>query len=188
MMPLTLTAVLLTLSYSLPASAQTPESAHQHAHGITVIYDAGKTVDATHYYKRLTVQALQAERSFSSGPTIAVPTADIEGPVSLEQWFPLVSHTLRVGTPIHITAPHVYKPFFIIGMDSDSIAWMRRHYKTLAARQAQGVVVEASDWKKWLALKSEALREGITLSLLRGDGLAEMYNVSTYPVFVVGER
>jgi len=163
------------------------ESHVAHSKTISVIYDSGKTVDAKTYYRKLDAKEAQAKSAFHSTRNLSVPKVRDEGPITQERLFPLVSKTLRPGEPIGITSPHIYRPFFIIGMDSGSIEWMRSNYEAFAERNAYGVVVEANDWQEWQLLKIEALKAGISLSILSGDALSGIYKITTYPVFVMGD-
>jgi integrating conjugative element protein (TIGR03765 family) len=82
----------------------------------------------------------------------------------------------------------LYTPFFVLGMDEQSLTWFEDAVSALAEMNATGFIVQAHSRHKWASLQAYARDHGITVSLLNGDGLARMYGFSTYPtVFIPRE-
>lgn len=172
-------AILLLLSLSLVSVAQpvvtfpTP----------TVVYDSGRTVDATPYYSK---QRLSSETPKNAS---SVPTAPAQPASSLDLADRLPLRTQRL-TPGPLTVHEIkglVMPFFVIGMDRQSLGWFDDASDTLATMHATGLVIEASDRDAWLALQAQAAQRGIRLSLLNGDALANAYAFTTYPTVFMPE-
>jgi len=168
------------------ATAQ--QEVHQHIGELKVIHSGGNTIDARQYYKSLTTQETQAKTVMSTTVPLIEPKPTRSEPVSMEEFFPIKTQGMGPGEPQSLRVNNLYSPFFIISMDNWSVNWMRQNYAALSEMRAYGVVVEADDWAKWEAVKSEALSNGITLTLLPGDELASMYGIDSYPVLIQGNR
>lgn len=172
-----LAAVLSCLSLSLLAFAQPVRKP-----GLIVVYDSDKTVDATPYYgKRLRSRETPKK-------TTAVPPAPAQPPRSadLADNLPLVSHRLLPGQLEVKRLSQVTTPFFVMGMDEQSITWLLDAATALVQMNAVGFVVQADNRSDWLELEAFARGSGIQLSLLNGDGLAAMYGITTYPSVITG--
>lgn len=180
--PLILRGVIAcgVFSISLLASAQPMKSP-----ALNVVYDSGKTVDAARYY------AGRLRSSETPGTPLSAPPAPAkpQGSLNPADHLPLRTDDLVPGQLEVREVEGLYTPFFVLGMDAQSLGWFEEAADTLAAMNALGFVVEASNRQDWLALKAHAQEHGVQLSLLDGTGLASMYGFATYPtVFVAKEQ
>lgn len=157
---------------------------HNRKPALTVVYDSGKSVDATHYYG----QRLRSSNTPKNPRTVPpAPTQPLRS-VDLADNLPLLSQRLRPGPLVVREFEGVTSPFFIIGMDSQSLAWLEDAASVLAEMHAVGFVVQADNRNEWLNLQAFAADRGIRLSLLGGDGLADVYGITTYPSVITGKR
>ena len=150
----------------------------------TVIYDSGKTVDATRY----TARRLRSREI--PGNAIALPPAPDTPARSLKlaDNLPLQSDQLKPGQLEIREVDGLPVPFFVLGTDPWSLRWFDEAADTLAAMNTIGFVVQATHRKDWLTLKALAQEHGIHVSLLNGNGLAHMYGFTTYPTVLVGTQ
>lgn len=151
---------------------------------LTVVYDSGNTIDATPYYgKRL------RSSEISNGGTV-VPTAPIAPArsVDIADNLPLVSQRLSPGQLSVKQFEGVTTPFFVMGMDEQSLTWLEDAATVLVGLNAVGFVVQADNRKDWLQLERFASDHGIRLSLLNGDSLARKYGLTTYPSVITGRE
>ncbi len=177
--------LVLCLGASAASFADIPAGEKKHTE-TKVIYEAGKTINATRYYSKITLIEEKAEKNASDKRTLSVPRNDTKLPITMSSMFPIRTENMGPGDPHTLEHKNIYIPFFIIGMDRGSIGWLQNNYKALSNMKANGIVVEASSFTDWTELKHEALQNGVMLTLLPGDGLADMYGISTYPVLVRG--
>ena len=182
-----LLALASTWVVALEPEGHTPGKKHNE--DLVVLLQGEDTIDAKPYYQRITIKESEFKKAtrFRPTPDILELKPSRSNPVSLKERFPVTTSLMKPGNPTRLNRDHVYQPFFLLGMDTHSIAWMRQYYQDLSVMQAHGIIVQADDWEAWLALKAEALQHGITLTLLSGDALAQMYGISRYPVLVVGK-
>ena len=164
------------LSISLVAFAQpvTPPD-------LSVVYDSGRTVDATRYYAG---RMRSSETPKNMAPLPAAPAAPARS-LDLADNLPLRSAKLQPGQLEVRELEGLYTPFFVLGMDEQSLTWFEEAATTLAAMNATGFIVEAHSRSKWASLQAFARDHGIRVSLLNGDGLAKMYGFRTYPTVFV---
>ena len=164
------------LSISLLAVAQpvTPPE-------LSVVYDSGKTVDATRYYAG---RMRSSETPRNIAPPPAAPARPARS-LDLADNLPLLSEKLQPGQLEVRQLKGLYTPFFVLGMDEQSLTWFEHAASTLAEMNATGFIVQAHSRRKWASLQAYARDHGITVSLLNGDGLAKMYGFSTYPTVFV---
>lgn len=146
-------------------------SAHAELH---IVFDSGHTVDATQYYAGNI--KVDVDKTPPSVPVI---------PFSDQQRLPIQSEQLRPGPMTVLEVDGLLVPFFIMGMDADSMSWFSQNAEALQGMGASGVVVEAWNLQDWQALKAWAAQRGIALSLLDGDPLAALYRITTYPTVMV---
>lgn len=182
-------AIVMTLSLiGMPSVAVTDDiysRGDRHAKPLKIIFKGERTIDAAPYYRRITLKEKeyqQATQYRSAAKSLNPLRAE---PVSLQEWFPIKTPSMHPGEPVRYESNHLYRPFFILGMDDYSVGWLRQHFHQLAAMQAYGVVVQASDWNAWLQMKAEALRQGITLVVMSGESLSKMYGISRYPALIL---
>ena len=162
---------------------------YQRAHqALTVIYQGPRVIAAAPFYSKL------GTRPAGTGITPALLQHDkaarqhLGTPATNEDRIPLQSRALSTGEPITRSVERLYRPFFVLGMDPASLAWLQVNAEQLAQQGAFGLVVEAADWNAWQALKRAAPSQGIALSLMSGDALASVYGISTYPTLFVRSR
>lgn len=148
-----------------------------------VVFDSGRTVDATRYYSR---QRFSSE-SPKNKPTLPSAPAQLALSLDLADRLPLTPQRLKPGTLRVLEVNGLVTPFFVIGMDDQSLEWFSDASDTLSAMHATGLVVEVSDRKAWFALQAHAAQRGIRLSLLNGDALATAYGFATYPTVFMPE-
>jgi len=148
-----------------------------------VVYDSGRTVDAVPYFSRQRLSSETQKKSSTVPPAPKRPAYSLD----LADHLPLTSKLLRPGELTVHPIKGLYTPFFVIGMDRQSLGWFNEALDTLVQMRARGIVVEASDRDAWRSLQAEAAARGIRLSLLNGDSLASVYAFTTYPAVFVRE-
>lgn len=163
-------ALLVALLASHGASAQpTP---------LVVVEDRGGA-SALPYYEALNLQPRSpgAER-----PLIPVPAVPAKL-VSEADMLPVRSPTLSPGTVARrvIEAPGL-QPFFLIGDDDASHAWLRKHATALRERGAVGLVVNVETPAGLTRLREAA--PGLELAPVAADDLGERLSVQHYPVLI----
>lgn len=105
-----------------------------------------------------------------------------------QRYLPIKSEYMKVGRPTQIIINSIYQPIFIIGMDDTSLNWLASNINALGDLKAQGVVVQATSWARWLALKAAAEAEGVSLVLAPIDELARHYGIVSYPLLIVSNQ
>tara|TARA_R110001592_G_scaffold343029_1_gene633192 strand:+ start:36590 stop:37150 length:561 start_codon:yes stop_codon:yes gene_type:complete len=150
---------------------------------LTVVYDSGKSVDAAHYYGKRLRSSGTPKNTRTVPPAPARPLRSVD----LADNLPLVSQRLRPGQLNVREFEGVVSPFFVMGMDPQSITWLEDAADVLAEMNAVGFVVQADNRSDWLDLKTFAEERGIRVSLLHGDGLADVYGLTTYPSVITGK-
>lgn len=94
-------------------------------------------------------------------------------------------HSSRL-TPGHVTGRTIrapgLTPFFLIGDDHASRAWLHARGDTLRALGAVGFVVNVTSADELADLRRDA--PGLTLAPASGDDIAERLGLSHYPVLV----
>jgi len=107
-------------------------------------------------------------------------------PVSIEQFLPVASRTLAVGP---FDAEHrstgIAQPFFIVGCDEISLAWVETHRARLLELKAFGLVVDAPDVRTYERLEQAA--EGLVVRPVVGDLLAEHLGITHYPALITAD-
>ena len=131
-----------------------------------VIYDSGKTVDAMKY--RLDIGN---PTPIKNKPSIAKLVSPKTPEMSLG----------RVKKR-KVNLPYLPTPFFLLGTDSTSIAWVRKHSKALQKAGAKGLIVNSSS-PQGLKLAMQAAR-GLDISPASGSELAKRFNLKHYPVLI----
>jgi integrating conjugative element protein (TIGR03765 family) len=176
---------VLVLATQTVMAGSVQHTAHE---PLTVIYRGTQIIEAAPFYHKLdgvdptqkiTEAYLRQDRAARSS---------IKVPVTQQSRFPLQPKNLTPADPVARTIENLYRPFFVVGMDPASIAWLRSHYSQLQQLGAFGLVVEANSWEAWQNLKREAAGQGVTLSLQPGDAIARLYAITTYPVLFRGQQ
>lgn len=159
-------AVCLLLAW-LPVIAQ--------ADTLIVVDDQGGA-SALPYYEALNLQP----HAGVSAPRIEMPRPPT-GAINEASMLPVRSARLSPGLVAHrvIEAPGL-SPFFLVGDDQRSRAWLQQRAPRLRELGAVGLIVNISSAESLTALR--ALVPGLPLSPVAGDDLAERLGLRHYPV------
>ena len=130
------------------------------------------------YYEALNLQP----RVGVGAPRIEMPRP-LAGGVSEANLLPVQSMRLSPGAVARrvIEAPGL-RPFFLVGDDQRSHAWLQQRAPRLRELGAVGLVVNVSSAESLTALR--ALVPGLPLSPVAGDDLAERLGLRHYPVLI----
>jgi integrating conjugative element protein (TIGR03765 family) len=146
------------------------------AQDLIVVGDGGG-VSALPYYRALNL--------LPDTPTAVTPAAPAtpHAPYREADLLPVHSAYLTPGrvAPRTLRAPSL-SPFFLIGDDAPSRAWLHARGDTLRTLDAIGLVVNVSSAQALAALRRDA--PGLTLVPASGDDIAIRLNLSHYPVLV----
>lgn len=148
------------------------------AQPLIVVEDRGGA-SALPYYEALN---LQPRATNAPHPAIVVPQAPTAA-FDEAAMLPVRSARLSPGTVTRrvIEAPGL-QPFFLVGDDGASRAWLRRHAAALRERNAAGLVVNVETPKALAQLR--ALAPGVTLAPVAADDLAERLDLLHYPALI----
>lgn len=143
-----------------------------------VVEDRGGA-SALPYYEALN---LQPRATNAPRPAIVVPQAPTSA-VDEAAMLPVRSPRLSPGTVARrvIEAPGL-QPFFLVGDDDASRAWLRRHAAALRERNAAGLVVNVETSQALAQMRS--LAPGVVLSPVAADDLAERLGLRHYPALI----
>lgn len=146
------------------------------AQDLIVVGDDGG-VSALPYYRALNL--------LPDAPAIVKPAAPAppHAPDREADLLPVHSARLTPGrvTPRTLRAPGL-SPFFLIGDDPPSRAWLHARGDTLRALGAVGLVVNVNTVEGLAALRRDA--PGLTLAPTSGDDIAVRLGLAHYPVLV----
>lgn len=147
------------------------------ADALIIIEDRGG-VSALPYYEALNLQP----RAGVSPPRIEMPLPPA-GLVNEASMLPVRSARLSPGVVARrvIEAPGL-RPFFLVGDDQRSRAWLQQRALRLRELGAVGLIVNISSAESLDALR--ALVPGLPLSPVAGDDLAERLGLRHYPVLI----
>ena len=156
---------------SLCAVAQSPPP-------LTVVEPGGVPADS--YYRELKLKP--TAKPPITAPPATTPTRPTR-PFSEADALPVKSPQLSPGTVQKrtIRAPGLV-PFFIIGNDARSRAWLREHSEQLRELGAAGIVVNVDTLEELRSLRR--LAPDLTLSPSHGDDIAQRLDLSHYPVLI----
>lgn len=144
---------------------------------LIVVVDRGGT-SALPYYEALNLQP----RAKVSAPRIEMPRPPA-GVVNEASMLPV--HSLRLSPGVvarrTIEAPGL-PPFFLVGDDQHSRAWLQQRAPRLRELGAVGLIVNVSSAESLATLR--ALVPGLPLSPVAGDDLAERLGLRHYPVLI----
>ncbi|MFA8411320.1 integrating conjugative element protein [Burkholderia pseudomallei] len=143
------------------------------AQGLILVADDGGT-SALPYYQALNLLPDTPSPIEAITPSTPYREADL-----------LPVHSSRL-TPGHVTARTIsapgLSPFFLIGDDLPSRAWLHARGDALRALGAVGMVVNVNATDGLAALRRDAL--GLMLVPTSGDDIAQRLGLSHYPVLV----
>ena len=101
-----------------------------------------------------------------------------------EAWIlPVRSSHLSPGqiTPRALSMPGL-QPFFLVGDDSQSRAWLRHRAAELQEMGAAGLAVEVADTEALSRIRAAA--QGITILPVNGNDIATRLQIEHYPVLI----
>jgi integrating conjugative element protein (TIGR03765 family) len=101
-----------------------------------------------------------------------------------EPWIlPVSSSQLTPGqiTPRPLNMPGL-PPFFLVGDDSQSLAWLHQHAAKLREMGAAGLAVEVADTEALSRIRAAA--PGITILPVNGNDIAARLQIAHYPVLI----
>ncbi|MBF4067504.1 integrating conjugative element protein [Burkholderia pseudomallei] len=146
------------------------------AQDLIVVGDDGG-VSALPYYRALNL--------LPESPATVAPAAPLipHAPYREADLLPVHSVHLTPGRviPRTLRAPGL-SPFFLIGDDAPSRAWLHARSDTLRTLGATGLVVNVGSAQALAALRRDA--PGLTLVPAYGDDIATRLNLSHYPALV----
>lgn len=162
---------------ALFALAWTQVTARVQADALIVVEDRGGS-SALPYYEALSLQA----RPPMSSPHIEIPPPP-SAPFSEADMLPVRSVRLSPG-PVErrvIEAPGL-PPFFLVGDDAQSRAWLQQRAPHLRELNAAGLVVNVDSAEVLAELR--ALVPGLSLAPASADDLVERLGLHHYPVLI----
>ncbi|CAJ9219115.1 integrating conjugative element, PFL_4695 family domain protein [Burkholderia pseudomallei] len=146
------------------------------AQDLIVVGDDGG-VSALPYYRALNL--------LPDTPTATTPAAPATPHTPYREGDLLPVHSTRLTpgrvNPRTLRAPGL-SPFFLIGDDAPSRAWLHARGDTLRTLNAVGLVVNVGSAQALAALRRDA--PGLTLVPASGDDVATRLSLSHYPVLV----
>jgi integrating conjugative element protein (TIGR03765 family) len=171
---------VLLLVWSLAARSAEPELTGTAPRPLIVVEDLGG-VSALPYYRALNLQTPPRNRT---EPNVVPPVPKTPGTrFSESDMLPVRSEKLTPGDvePRVIRAPGL-SPFFLVGDDPRSRAWLRARIDSLRELRAVGFVVNVNSADALSSLRQ--LAPGLTLAPASGDDLAERLGLHHYPALI----
>jgi integrating conjugative element protein (TIGR03765 family) len=152
------------------------------AEPLIVVEDRGGK-SALPYYEALNLQPRSATPTKPSFSLAAPKPLTDPSKISDADMLPVRSTQLTPGTVARrvIEAPGL-QPFFLIGDDETSHAWLRRHAAALRERGAVGLVVNVATADALARLRS--MVPGLQLAPVPADDLAGRLGLRHYPVLI----
>ena len=124
--------------------------------------------------------------TFIVAPIVSAQDTPEVPPVSIEQFLPIESRTLTVGSHApEERATGVVQPFFIVGCDAASLEWVEVNRARLLDLNAFGLVVDAPDVAAYERLEQAA--DGLVIRPVVGDLIAEHLGITRYPALVTAD-
>ena len=107
-------------------------------------------------------------------------------PIDIEHFLPVHTKTMTVG-PFEAQRRRtgVSQPFFLVGCDAYSLAWIEKNRDRLRQLQAFGLVIEAPDAQAYRRLA--ALADGLLIRPVAGDAIAKYLRIEKYPALVTSD-
>lgn len=153
-------------------------ASHLHAAqpALTIVEDLGGT-SALPYYEALNLEP----RTTADVPPFSLPVPP--SAMGEADMLPVRTERMTPGTvaPRVLDAPGL-TPFFLVGDDERSIAWLRRMAPSLRERNAVGLVINVQTAEALARLRG--LVAGLELAPVSADDLAERLHLQHYPVLI----
>lgn len=106
--------------------------------------------------------------------------------ITIEHFLPVHTEKMRVGDfEARRRATGVVRPFFLVGADDYSLAWLIENHDRLVQLQAFGLVVEVSDAAAYRRV--EAAASGLVVRPVSADLIAKHLGVERYPALITAE-
>jgi integrating conjugative element protein (TIGR03765 family) len=106
--------------------------------------------------------------------------------VSVEQFLPVKTQALTVGQfEPETRQTGVSQPFFLIGCDDLSLAWVQANHERLVKLGAFGLVIDAPNVAAYRRLESTA--DGLIVRPVNGDLIAQHLGVRHYPALITAD-
>lgn len=162
--------------------------AEHHSQPKEIIYVGKNVIPAQVFYSDIT--EIEPEDNIDAVPNATDMLSNYpvpSRPVSISSFFPLETERLSLSNPRRVEIENLFVPIFVIGMDKHSINWLMSSIDELSKSSAQGVVVQADSYERFLKLQNYARKNGIYLNVSPGDSIAQAYGITTYPALMVGK-
>ncbi len=179
--------IIYLLGLSFLCFSQNPYADH-HSVSNEVIYVGDNVIPAETFYSAIT--EIEPVDNIDAVPTATDMLSDLPvpvTPVSLSTYFPFETNKLSVSNPKKIEIENLFVPIFVMGIDKYSIDWFMSSIEELSKSGAQGVVVQADSYERFVKLQAYARKKGIYLNVSYGDPIAEAYGITTYPTLLVSK-
>jgi integrating conjugative element protein (TIGR03765 family) len=113
-------------------------------------------------------------------------TASRPSPIGIDRFLPVHTKAMSAGAFEAQKRPTgVSQPFFLVGCDPYSLAWIEKNRDRLRHLQAVGLVVEAPDAQAYRRLT--ALAEGLLIRPVTGNAIAKYLKIDKYPALVTAD-
>ena len=145
--------------------------------GLTVVHDAGGTVDAAPYLERPALFGGTGKRALDRARARLAGAA----PVEASAFSPVRPGPLRAGPPSRLSILGLTRPVFAVGSDPASLEWLGAHAAWLRERGAEGFLVDAPSQAELARVQAVAARLGLRLDPVSGAALADAYGVRSFP-------
>jgi integrating conjugative element protein (TIGR03765 family) len=144
---------------------------------LIIVEDRGG-ISALPYYETLNLQP----RANKAPPRIQIPQPSTKYSGEADM-LPVRSTRISPGeVPRRVIEAPGLTPFFLVGDDEHSRAWLRQRAQRLHELDAVGLVVNIGSIKALDTLR--ALAPGLSLAPVPGDDLAERLGLRHYPVLI----
>jgi len=171
MKPILYLLFISTMCFSYVEAAEPDVKIH-----LEVVADAGGE-SALPYYVAISADKIPENQGY-------VPSLNTPVSVSLQQSLPITPAFLSVGrvTSRKLSLPNVMTPFFIIGADPVSAAWLQNKATELRRINAVGLVTQVNSISELKTLSS--LAQGLELQPVNADDIARTFSFQHYPVLI----
>lgn len=152
---------------------------------LTVVRDVGG-VSALPYYEALHLQSHIAESPSKAALVASTGVPPQSAPAKRYRESDLLPVRSTHLTPGPVTRRTIHAPgltpFFLVGSDAASQAWLLEHAQRLQALHAVGFVIHVESMDALNSLRR--LAPGLTLSPASGDDLARRLHLDHYPTLI----